>query len=249
MLSGLIIASLLLYQTPLVIRGDGFILEVHGTRNIDAPRIEHGNLSITGSKETGYTITGKSTVGLIYVPDSSEVLLTGHGAGISLVGLKGKITVNTDYSDIKILDFIGTMEIAGKGNQLAMMRCKGRIQGADELGDIKILDSRGVVDITGNLSRLEMSKFEGPANIKVNGWLNVKNYRGPLTIDSKFVQGMLEDIEGIIRGTALSGTLKMRNIRTTGILKRYRAVIVPIDVEGLQVIDIPEIKIQREVKE
>ena len=206
-------------------------------------------MSVKGSNETGYTITGRSTVGLIYVPDSTEVILKGHGAGISLIGLKGKITVKTDYSDIKVLDFIGTMEIAGKGNQLAMMRCKGRIQGADELGDIKILDSRGVVDIAGNLSRLEMSRFEGPANIKVNGWLNGKNFRGPLTIDSKFVQGMLEDIEGIIRGTALSGTLKMRNVRSAGILKRYKAVIVPIDVEGLQVIDIPEMKIEREVKE
>ena len=242
MLGGLVMMSLLISQTPLVISGDGLILEVHGRKGIDIPEVESGNLSIEGSNEAGYKITGRSTVGLVYIPDSSDVLLVGHGAGVSLIGLKGRIKVSTDYSNIKVLDFNGTLEVGGKGNQLALIRCNGRIQGADRLGDIKISRSRGIVDITGDLSRLDMTAFEGLANLKVNGWINVKNYRGSLSLNSKFVQGMLENMEGLINGTALSGTLKMRNVRSTGVLRRYRAVIVPIDVEGVEVIDIPEEK-------
>lgn len=249
MISGLVIGMMLVFQTPMEISGDGLILEVHGDRGIREPRIEYGELSIEGSYRTGYLIRGRSTVGLIYIPESSDVVLRGHGAGISLVGLKGRVSVETNYSDIKVLDFDGTMEIVGKGNQLALMRCRGRIQGKDELGDIKIIDSRGIVDITGELSRFEMTRFEGSATIKVNGWLKVRDYRGPLMIDSKFVKGILEDIEGTLQGTALSGTLRMRNVRSTGIMRKYKAVIIPVDVEGIKVMEVPEIKIQKEVRE
>ncbi len=232
-----------LVMTPpqLVVNGQGLILEVHGQTERSEPKVIAGNVQLEVRKPGVYLLTAQNQQGTLEVPESLEIRLEGTGNGISLQNLTGQVTVQTDFSQIRILDFRGTLTLGGRGNQVAIIRGQGVIEGTDELGDLTIQESSGIVDLTGRLSSFQIESFEGPMKVTLNGWLQVRHYQGSFELASDYLHAILEDLEGVLRATARSGSLKLYNIRGQGVVRGSRkTIVVPQDVHGVHVIYVKE---------
>ncbi len=233
--------SVLLATPPrLVINGKGLILEIHGAPNRTVPVVVQGDLPLTNAGPQEFRLVVERAQGTLETPESLEVLLQGVGNGISLQNLAGRVVVQTDYSQIRILDFKGTVTVGGRGNQVAMIRGQGIIEGRDEFGDLSIQECSGIVDLTGRLSSIEVESFEGLMRVALNGWLQVRHARGSFELNSDYLHAVLEDLEGLLRATAKTGSLRLYNIRGQGVVRSQGTVVIPKDVHGVRVIYVKE---------
>jgi len=229
--------SLLLAAPPrLVIHGKGLILEVHGAPNRSVPVVTAGDLTLSPSGPQEFRLVAERAQGTLETPESLEVFLQGVGNGIALQNLAGRVVVQTDYSQIKIQNFRGTVTVGGRGNQVSMLRSQGILEGRDEFGDLSIQQCSGIVDLTGRLSSIEVESFEGLMRFALNGWLQVRHARGSFELNSDYLHGILEDLEGLLRATTKTGSLRLYNIRGSGVVHSQGAVVIPRDAHGIRVI-------------